>query len=120
MTKTLLSIQKQIDKLQKEAASIREKEVGGVIERIKVAIDFYGLTVEDLFGNVPRAVSKRKGKATTGTPVRAAAGKKAKSKGVIKYRDEAGNAWTGHGMRPRWFKAALESGKTPDDLLVKP
>lgn len=119
MTKTLLSIQKQIDKLQKEAASIREKEVGGVIERIKVAIGFYGLTAEDLFGNVPRAVSKRKSKTTTGIPVRAATGKKAKSKGVIKYRDEAGNAWTGNGMRPRWFKAALESGKTPDDLLVK-
>lgn len=122
MTKTLLSIQKQIDKLQKEAASIREKEVGGVIERIKVAIGFYGLTAEDLFGSAARngVAGKRKSKATTGTPVRAAAGKKAKSKGVIKYRDEAGNAWTGNGMRPRWFKAALESGKTADDLLVEP
>jgi DNA-binding protein H-NS len=67
MSKTLLSIQKQIAKLKKEAATIREKEVGGVVERIKVAIDFYGITVEDLFGNAvsTTVAGKRKGKAET-------------------------------------------------------
>jgi len=117
MTKTLLSIHKKIERLQIEAALIRTREVGGVIERIKVAIDFYGLTAEDLFGNAT-AKGKRKSKASTGASARIA-GKQTKSKGVIKYRDEAGNAWTGHGKRPNWFNAALAGGKTPDDLLVK-
>jgi DNA-binding protein H-NS len=38
--------------------------------------------------------------------------------GVIKYRDDAGNAWTGRGTKPKWFVAALAAGKTPQDLLV--
>lgn len=119
MTKTLVSIQRQIEKLQKQAAEIKEKEVGGVIERIKAAIDFYGLTPDDLFDKKSRAVSTGKGKVAAVTKSKAGGGKKPKAKGIIKYRDDAGNAWTGNGMRPRWFKAALESGKTTEDLLVK-
>ena len=67
MTKTLLSIHKKIESLQKEAALIRTREVGGVIERIKVAIDFYGLTAEDLFGNAT-ARGKRKSKGPRARP----------------------------------------------------
>ena len=38
--------------------------------------------------------------------------------GVIKYRDEAGNAWTGRGKRPQWYLNALASGKTAEQLLA--
>jgi DNA-binding protein H-NS len=38
---------------------------------------------------------------------------------VPKYRDEAGNTWTGRGKRPNWFLQALATGKTPQDLLIK-
>ena len=113
MAKTLVSIQRQIDKLQKEAAAIKAKEVGGVIERIKTAIDFYGLTPADLFESKAPAASTGKRKSI------AVASKKEKTKSVAKYKDDAGNAWTGHGKRPGWFKAALESGKTAEDLLIK-
>ena len=119
MAKTLVSIQRQIDKLQKEAAAIKAKEVGGVIERIKTAIDFYGLTPADLFETKTNAVSTGKRKSVAGAQSKAAASKKEKTKSVAKYKDDAGNAWTGHGKRPGWFKAALESGKTAEDLLIK-
>lgn len=108
MTKTYAQIQKQIAKLQMEAETLRQKEVQGVIGRIKEAIAHYGLTMEDLFGAstaTPRSPKKRAAK-----PKQAA---------LPKYRDEAGNSWTGHGKRPNWFKQALASGKTPEDLLVK-
>ena len=36
-----------------------------------------------------------------------------------KFRDEAGNHWSGHGKRPNWYKAALAAGKTPEDMLVR-
>lgn len=39
--------------------------------------------------------------------------------GKIKYRDDAGNSWTGVGPAPKWLKVALESGKTREDFLVK-
>nr|WP_315232909.1 H-NS family nucleoid-associated regulatory protein [uncultured Albidiferax sp.] len=64
----------------------------------------------------PQTKGKRAGAA--GSVAKAAA--KKKTERVIKYKDEAGNSWTGHGKRPGWFKAALEGGKTAADLLVKP
>lgn len=48
----------------------------------------------------------------------AKATKAAKNVGVIKYRDDAGNAWTGRGKRPQWYLNAIASGKTPQQLLV--
>jgi DNA-binding protein H-NS len=48
----------------------------------------------------------------------AKAGKSTLTAGVIKYRDEAGNSWTGRGKRPQWYLAALASGKTAEQLLA--
>ena len=48
----------------------------------------------------------------------AKASKSTLTAGVIKYRDEAGNAWTGRGKRPQWYLAALASGKTAEQLLA--
>ena len=33
-----------------------------------------------------------------------------------KYRDDAGNVWSGRGPRPRWLKDALAGGKALEDL----
>ncbi|MGH8153368.1 MAG: H-NS family nucleoid-associated regulatory protein [Rhodanobacteraceae bacterium] len=36
-----------------------------------------------------------------------------------KYRNPSGNeTWSGRGKRPRWFVAALKSGKKEKDLLI--
>jgi len=118
MARSLATIQRQIEKLQKEAAAVKAKEVGGVIQRIKTAIAFYGLTPADLFEVKPKA--GRVPKAEDSQPARKAKAMKKKSPSVIKYRDELGNSWSGHGKRPGWFKAAIEGGKTAEDLLLKP
>ena len=46
--------------------------------------------------------------------------KKAPQKGIAKYRNPENpeQTWTGKGQRPRWFLAALESGVTPEDMLI--
>lgn len=37
-----------------------------------------------------------------------------------KYRNPAGTeTWSGRGKRPRWFVAALKSGKKEKDLLIQ-
>ena len=37
--------------------------------------------------------------------------------GLTLYRDkETGQTWTGRGLKPKWVQAALDSGKTLDDL----
>ncbi|MCY4745676.1 H-NS histone family protein [Pelomonas sp. UHG3] len=120
MPKSYKQVLAQIQKLQKEAESLRSKEVQGVIARIKEAISHYGLTAEDLFGGT-RA---RKSKAPAVAPVEGRKQRKSAAKTVkvarpAKFRDEAGNTWSGIGKRPEWFKAALAAGKTADDLLIR-
>ena len=125
MATSLVQLTKQIEKLQREADALKAKEAKGVIARIREAIDHYQLTAGDLgFGRVvakkgrppAKAAAKKAGKVRK-------AGKRASAKktaGVIKYRgDEAGNTWTGHGKRPGWFIAALEAGRTREELEVK-
>jgi len=113
MAQSYEQIQKRIESLQKEAEQLRKKEVAGVIERIKKAIDAYGLTAADLglaATRAPKAAPKAK-------PGRKPA-KKAAGKVAIKYKDADGNTWTGRGLQPRWLKAALAAGKKLDDFKV--
>lgn len=123
MAKSLAQVNAQIAKLQREADALKAKEVAGVVSRIKEAIAIYGLTSADLFDEADAAVKPvaRQKRAATAAPVVGkktpkAAAKKPESQ--IKYRDEAGHTWTGHGKRPNWFKAAVEAGKKPEDLAV--
>lgn len=116
MAKTLNQIQKQIAALQRQADTLKAKDFAGVVERIREAVAYYGITAHDVFGG--EAVAKRPRKAGA---KRGPARKTAKRKGALppKFRDDAGNAWSGHGKRPNWYKALLAAGKTPEDLLVK-
>ena len=109
MALTYSQIQSRITKLQAEAAALRRKEVAGVVAKIRQAIEHYGLTAEDLGLNGPASKSAKSGKKAVGAK---------RSVGVIKYRDDTGRTWTGHGKRPGWFVAALASGKSAEDLRV--
>jgi len=104
MAKTLAQLNKQIADLQKEAESIRKKEVAGVIGRIKEAIKHYDLTAADLGLSGARA---------------ATGAKPGKASRAAKYADDQGNSWSGRGPRPGWIKAAIAAGKQLEELLAK-
>lgn len=137
MAKTYTQLQEQIAQLQRAADALMAKEAAAVVGRIKLAIAHYGLTPDDLFGlsavkapkaprapKAPKALNAAKAAkappAQVVKPVKPAKPIKAVKKAPTppKYRDEAGNAWTGNGKRPRWFLAAMASGKTPKDLEI--
>ena len=113
MAQTYEQLRKQIAALQKQADAIRAKEVGGVIDRIKVAIAHYELTSEQLFGG---KVSARK----TAAPATQSTASKSDGKkvGRISYRDDNGNTWGGWGKRPNWLREALAAGKRIEDFQV--
>lgn len=117
---SLQTINAQIAALQAKADALRQKEIAGVVAKIKDAIAHYGLTAADLGLATAAARSpaaKPKGKAKPAARTRkGGAGKSARP---AKYRDDQGHVWSGIGKRPDWFKAALAAGKTPEDLLVK-
>jgi DNA-binding protein H-NS len=118
MAKTLEQIQAQIAKLEKQAEQLKAKEAADVVQRIKVAIEHYGLTAEDLFSGKPAKSGhpKPRGKSKPALKKKAAA----KTPSRIRFRDDAGHSWTGVGKRPNWYKEAIAGGKTPEDLAVKP
>ncbi len=109
MAKTYADIQKEIATLQKSAEALRQKEVAGVVERIKTAIATYSLTAHDLGLNGSVAAAPKEKKVR-----KARAAAKPASKPM--YRDESGKTWSGHGRRPGWFLAALAAGKKADEL----
>ena len=46
-------------------------------------------------------------------------GKGKRGKVAVKYRDSAGNTWTGRGRMPRWLVAAIKGGKAKkEDFLI--
>jgi DNA-binding protein H-NS len=57
-------------------------------------------------------------KGSTKTAAKKSASTGAKKPGPAKYKDRAGNSWSGRGPQPNWLKQALASGKTLDDLRV--
>jgi DNA-binding protein H-NS len=103
MAKSLSSILSQIERLQKEAASIQSE----VIDRIRKEIAKYSLTPEQLFGET----KDRKSRAAK--PV-----KEAQKARAAKYADGSGNTWGGMGKRPEWLRQALEAGKALEEFLV--
>jgi DNA-binding protein H-NS len=98
MKKTLAAIEAEIARLKGMADKIYKDEVAGVIERMRTAIDHYGLTAADLGFGAGAGARKTKGSAS------GAATKTGLIAGVAKYRDPAtGKTWTGRGKPPAWI-----------------
>jgi len=123
---SLQAINAQIAALQARAEAIRRQEVGDVVAKIKDAIAHYGLTAADLglASATPKTAKALKASMAVKPgrkpgPKAAGAARKPKTARVAKFTDGQGRTWSGIGKRPDWFKAALASGKTPEELLVK-
>lgn len=104
MARTYKDVVAQIAALEAEAKALHRKEVAEVIKKIRVAIDHYGLTSEDLGFKVPRGVrvARVATKAASGT----------------QYGDEQGNTWGGRGPRPHWLRDALSQGRTLEEFVL--
>lgn len=104
--KTYAAIKAEIAKLGRQAESMRQAEVAGVIARIKEAIAAYGLTPADLgltgTRRAPNGVKRVAiAKATVGQP---------------KYQDpKSGKTWTGRGKPPLWIVGV----KNRDRFLIE-
>lgn len=118
MAQTYIELMAEIERLQSQAAKIKDREKSEVAARIKQAIAVYGFTAKDL--GLDKAgrpstgkATPRKAKAIKGTTRKAGAPKAAK------FRDEAGNTWSGRGPRPGWLRNALASGAALESFAIK-
>lgn len=85
--------------VQKALASFEERRRKEALLALEETARGFGFTVADLAGL--KATRKR----APATP---------------KYVNpaDATDTWSGRGRKPRWFEAALASGKTPSDLTM--
>ena len=102
---TLQELLAQKAELERKIQETQRNERQGAIDKVRALMAEFGLSVEDLGG---KATSTGRKKAS-GDGTRKAA---------VKYRDAAGNTWSGRGLQPRWLKEALGSGKSLADFAV--
>lgn len=90
----------QLEKLHKEVAVAREKEIAQAIADIKEKIAEYGITAEELGFTSKRPAGRKPASATVSAP---------------KYRNpKTGETWTGRGRAPGWL-----AGKNRERFLIE-
>jgi DNA-binding protein H-NS len=112
---------RRIQALEAERDKARQREVADVVAKIKVAIEHYGITAEQLglaaSKSSPKAAKPRVGKARR-APKAVANGSGPRYKTAVRYADGNGNGWSGFGPKPKWFKDALAAGRSEAELRV--
>jgi DNA-binding protein H-NS len=114
----LVDIQSQIEKLQKQAAEIKEREFAKTVQDIRAKMQAFGIAIKDLQSAAPGG---RKGKAAASAKVKVTEVKKKKTGVVVaaKYRGPNGETWSGRGLTPRWLATLIAQGQSKDDFAIK-
>ena len=85
----LLDLVSQREALDKQITDLQKEESANAIKQVQQLIKLYGLSEQDVFGNI-RVASKEK---------------KQKVDVEAKYRDPAtGKEWSGRGLAPKWIR----------------
>ena len=99
--KQLLKLKSDVEKRLNTLASTKIEDARKAAEK---AAKSYGVDLADIL----EAPTKKRKSPTKGKKV------------APKYKnpDDASQTWTGRGRQPLWVKAALDGGKTLDDLKI--
>ena len=103
---TLTELIAQRSELEEKIKALTQTRRTEAIAQVRALMEENGLSLADL-GSKVRAGEKGKAKIP-----------KTAQKVAAKYRDEAGNTWSGRGLQPRWLRAAIEGGKKIEDFAI--
>jgi len=108
-------IQKEIEKLRKQAQSLQSKRRKPVIQSIVRSMKEYDITIEEITAALGKAPAKVKSFSPKTKPVSGA-----RKTVPAKYRNPTtGDTWTGRGKAPRWVVDAEASGQSREQFLIK-
>ncbi|WP_170565444.1 H-NS histone family protein [Ruegeria atlantica] len=95
-------LKKLAAKIEKRTVEVEKETLQTALKEMRAIADKLGVTFEDV-------IALHSGK-----------GKKTATKAAPKYAnpDDPSQTWTGRGRKPAWLKAALEAGKSIDDLMI--
>ena len=112
---TLIDIQSQIEKLQKQATDIKAREFDRTVQEIIATMRAFGITPKDLQPGSRSGKSKSK--------VIAKVGRSKAGKGTVtvaaKYSGPNGERWSGRGLTPRWLASLVAQGQKKEDFAIK-
>ena len=103
-------IKARIAELQKELVKA-EKTKEPSIRKVLALMKKLGVSVADLGKGGPATSAASEKKAS-----KAKGGKRGPA--PVKFRDSAGNTWSGRGKSPRWLVEAEKGGKSRDSFAV--
>ena len=89
--------------LDEKIKTLTETRRAEAVEQVRALIHEHGLTQADL-----SVRGKPAGKTKTGSTTKVA----------VKYRDPAGNSWSGRGLKPKWLQAAITAGQKIEDFAI--
>jgi len=118
---SLIDIQSQIEKLQKQANDIKSKEFAATVHEIQAKMQAFGITVKDLQSTKGAKVGRGKAKSTLAKAPKAAKtpkSRKASAPVAAKYRGPNGESWSGRGLMPKWLSALVAQGQTKESFSV--
>jgi DNA-binding protein H-NS len=115
---SLVDIQLQIEKLQKQASEIRDREFDKTVLDIRAKMQAFGITVKDLHAPTGR---KGRGKAKAASQSKTVGVKQKKTGAVVaaKFSGPNGEAWSGRGLTPRWLSTLLAQGRSKEEFAIK-
>ena len=103
---TLTELIAQRSELEEKIKALTQTQRTEAISQVRALMEENCLSLADLGSKAKLANTGEKGKA------------KIPQKVAAKYRDGAGNTWSGRGLQPRWLRAAIEAGKKIEDFAI--
>ena len=116
---SLIDIQSQIDKLQKQAEEIRSREYEITVKDIRSKMQAFGITLNDLRSHKSKTSAVGRPKMFRPADRVGKSPKKQSTKKVEpKFRGPDGETWSGRGLMPRWLSALVAKGHAKDEFAI--
>ena len=111
------ALKARITALQQQLAEA-EKNKAPAIKKVQALMKKLGVTIADLTAAGGVHASSKDKKSPGEKKTASKAGKRSATPVPVKYRDEAGNTWTGRGKTPRWLVEAEKAGKPRESFKI--
>lgn len=118
----LVSISKQIAKLQQQAAEIKSRDFKATVQEILEKMAAFGITVKDLQAASSSKKAGKGKKTAAAKPAKVAKPKSSRSTAPVaaKYRGPNGETWSGRGLTPKWLTTLEAEGRAKAEFLIAP
>ena len=116
----LIDIQSQIEKLQKQASDIRNREFDKTVQDIVVKMQAFGISPKDIQLASSRGAKAKRKSGVAGKTHQAKAPKAGPATTVAaKYRGPNGETWSGRGLTPKWLAVLIANGRKKEEFAIQ-